>query len=160
MKILFRIMAWSSLVIVLDFISKLWASESLQGEPSIALIPSFLYLTYHTNPGAAWGILQGQQLFFAAITMVALAIFFYWALTADFKEKFFYSWALVLLIGGTIGNFIDRVRFGYVIDFIDVYLGSYNFPIFNIADAALTVGVIAFSFDLLFLESKRVNTDA
>jgi signal peptidase II len=160
MKSLLKVMAGSTVILVLDFLSKVWAHQSLQGEPSIELIPSFLYLTYHTNSGAAWGILQGQQLFFLVITLVALTIFGVWAWSADFKEKFIYSLAIVLLIGGTLGNFIDRVRFGYVIDFIDVYLGSYNFPIFNLADAALTVGVIAFSFDLIFLESKRVKSDA
>ncbi len=142
-------------LIMFDQWTKWLAQVTLQGQAAIELIPSFLYLRYHINPGAAWGLLEGQFVFFVLITLVALAVFIYWAKDNAFKTKPFYSIALVLLIAGTIGNFIDRVRFRYVIDFIDVYIFTYDFPIFNVADMALTIGVALFAIDLVFFDKRR-----
>ncbi len=147
-------------LIALDQWTKWLAQATLQGREAIELIPSFLYLRYHINPGAAWGLLEGQFYFFVLITFAALAVFTYWAKDNAFKTKPFYSLALVLLISGTIGNFIDRVRFRYVIDFIDVYIFTYDFPIFNVADMALTIGVALFAIDLVFFDKRRVTDGA
>ena len=145
------------LIVALDQITKLLAQQYLRGAAAIEVIPSFLYLRYHINPGAAWGMLEGQFYFFVLITIAALTLFGFWAKDNDFKRKPWYSVALVLLIGGTIGNFIDRARFRYVIDFIDVYIFTYDFPIFNVADMALTIGVFLFAVDLVFFDKRRTS---
>ena len=71
------------------------------------------------------------------------------------KQKWAYTTGLSLMIGGTLGNFIDRIRLGYVVDFLQFIFGSYTFPTFNVADTALTIGVILFAFDIFFMEQKR-----
>lgn len=122
---------------------------------SYAVIEGFLYITHHYNEGAAWGIMQGQTWFFYLTTLFALGIFVYFATQISFKEKRWYSLGVLLLIAGAIGNFIDRVLFGHVIDFIDVYIFTYDYPIFNLADSYLTIGMILFAIDLLLLEPRR-----
>lgn len=123
--------------------------------PSYQIIPNFLYITHHHNDGAAWGILSGQMIFLFIITGFALLMFAFLFKDIDYKAKKMYTYAIIFLIAGTIGNFIDRLFLGYVIDFIDVYLGNYDFPIFNVADSLLTIGMIMFAYDILFLERKR-----
>ncbi|MFH5880789.1 signal peptidase II [Liberiplasma polymorphum] len=125
--------------------------------PSYAVIPNFMYITHHHNDGAAWGMFSGQMVFLIAITLLALSLFAYLFKDVDLKQRKFYSYAVILLIAGTLGNFIDRLFLGYVIDFIDVYIFTYNFPIFNVADSALTIGMILFAVDVLILEPKRVK---
>lgn len=144
-------------LIALDQLTKWAAQLFLRGREAIELIPSFLYFNYHINPGAAWGMLEGQFYLFVIITFAALALFIFWSKDNAYKQKPFYSIALALLISGTIGNFIDRVRFRYVIDFIDVYIFSYDFPIFNVADMALSIGVFLFAVDLIFFEKRRMT---
>jgi len=145
------------LLVGLDQVTKFIAEDRIAYGVRIEWIPNFLYMTHLHNEGAAWGILPGQTWFFLIMSMIALAVFGYFAISIDFKKAFFYSISIVLLISGTIGNFIDRVRFGWVVDFIDVYLGNYNYPVFNFADIYLTVGTILLGIDILFLESKRVK---
>jgi signal peptidase II len=122
---------------------------------SYQIIRNFLYITHHHNDGAAWGILSGQRLILFTITALALTMFGFLFKDIAFNNKKMYTYAIIFLIAGTIGNFIDRLFLGYVIDFIDVYLGSYDFPIFNVADSLLTIGMIMFAYDILFLERKR-----
>ncbi|MFP4287292.1 MAG: signal peptidase II [Candidatus Izemoplasmataceae bacterium] len=129
--------------------------ENVNAIPSYQIIPNFLYITHHHNDGAAWGILSGQRIILFLITAFALTMFAFLFKDIAFKTKKMYTYAIIFLIAGTIGNFIDRLFLGYVIDFIDVYLGSYDFPIFNIADSLLTIGMIMFAYDILFLEGKR-----
>lgn len=129
--------------------------ENVSLIPSYSVIPNFLYITHHHNDGAAWGILSGQMVFLFIITAFALLMFAFLFKDIEYKTKKMYTFAIIFLIAGTIGNFIDRLFLGYVIDFIDVYLGSYDFPIFNIADSLLTIGMIMFAYDILFLEGKR-----
>ena len=132
-------------------------SSSPMQTPSYQIIPNFLYITHHRNDGAAWGMFSGQMIFLIAITILALGLFGYLFKDIDLKDRKFYSYAVILLIGGTLGNFIDRIFLGYVIDFVDVYIFNYNFPIFNVADSALTIGMIMFAIDVLIFEPKRVK---
>ena len=118
------------------------------------IISGFLYLTHHRNDGAAWGVFSGQQVFFVVITVFALGVFVYLATDLSFRHRFFYSTGLTLLTGGALGNFVDRVQQGYVVDFIDVYIFTYNFPVFNVADIALTIGMFSFAYHMLFLDGK------
>jgi len=142
-------------LILLDQLTKLWITEAIEYRSSIRVIENFLYITHHHNEGAAWGILQGQTWFLYATTIFALGIFGYFLKDIAFKGKLIFSIGILLLISGAIGNFIDRIFLGYVIDFIDVYIFSYDYPIFNLADSYLTIGMILFAIDILILEPKR-----
>jgi len=106
----------------------------------IPVIDGFFYITSHRNRGAAFGILQNQQWLFISITIVVVLflIFYIWKWR---KKQPFTTFALSLILGGALGNFIDRVRTGEVVDFFHFQFGDYHFPIFNIADSAIVVGV-------------------
>ncbi len=152
-----------ALIVSLDQWTKHWITVALPFEESdpIMVIDQFLHITHHRNYGASWGLFQGQTVFFTVVTILALGVFTFFAKDMAFKAKPVYSTGLTLLIGGTVGNFIDRLRLGYVVDFIDTYIFGYNFPIFNVADMALTVGMALFAFDIIILEPIRMkeNTD-
>lgn len=128
--------------ILSDQFSKYWALNSLKNKDSIKLIGDFLRFTYAENKGAAFSILQDRRWFFVIITvsvLVLLAFVFF----RNKKLTKLSKLAIVMISGGAIGNFIDRLRLGFVIDFIDVrFFGYYNFPIFNIADSFVVCGTI------------------
>lgn len=142
-------------LIILDQATKWLIVDIMALGQSETVIPSLLYITSHRNTGAAWGMFDGQIVFFTIITILALGLFIFIGKDIDFKEKRFFTYAIVLLIAGTIGNFIDRISLGYVIDFIDVYIFSYDFPIFNVADMCLTIGMVFLGIDILLLDPKR-----
>ncbi|WP_066194090.1 MULTISPECIES: signal peptidase II [Gracilibacillus] len=128
-------------IILIDQVTKWLVVVNMEIGERIPFIESFFYITSHRNQGAAWGILQGKMTFFYIITTVVVGfIIFYIQKYA--KDNRFLAIALALILGGAIGNFIDRLFRKEVVDFFDVYLGSYNYPIFNIADASLVIGVI------------------
>ncbi len=139
--------------------TRIYYNYTTRAGESFTIIPSFLKLTHHRNTGAAWGSFEGQLVFFIIITIIALGVFIYLAKDIDYKKMFFYSLGITLLIGGTLGNFIDRLfrHDNAVVDFIDTYIFGYNFPVFNVADMALTIGMIAFAIDIFLLEPKRKN---
>ncbi|MFP3359829.1 signal peptidase II, partial [Planococcus sp. SIMBA_143] len=99
----------------------------------------YLELTSHRNSGAAWGMCQDQVIFFYVVTVVVVAILVY-VYTKEAKGNFLLQLAIVMLMAGSLGNSIDRILFQEVVDFIDVLIVFYDFPIFNVADSALTVG--------------------
>ena len=140
-------------VILLDQFTKwLIVNNMFLGE-SITIINNVLYITSHRNRGAAWGILQGQMWLFYVITIVVIvAIMFYLHKAA--RGKMLLGVSLALMLGGAIGNFIDRVLRKEVVDFIHAYIFNYNFPVFNIADSALVIGVILLMIQML-LEERR-----
>lgn len=121
---------------------------------SITIIENFLYITSHRNRGAAWGILQGQMWFFYIITAVVIVGIVYYMVKYA-KGKALLSLSLGLLLGGAIGNFIDRLFRKEVVDFVDTYIFGYDFPIFNVADSALVVGVA-----LLMIQMFREEREA
>jgi signal peptidase II len=143
-----------ALVIILDQITKYWTVTYI-GSSTIVIIDGFFNLIERHNYGAGWSLFEGNWLFLISVTVVSLVFFGYLFKSVQFKQKWVYSTAISLMIGGTLGNFIDRLRLGYVIDFLQFIFGSYEFPTFNIADSALTVGVILFAIDVFFLEQKR-----
>ncbi|MEH7093156.1 signal peptidase II [Neobacillus vireti] len=138
-------------VILLDQFTKwLIVNNMFLGE-SITIINNVLYITSHRNRGAAWGILQGQMWLFYVITIVVIvAIMFYLHKAA--RGKMLLGVSLALMLGGAIGNFIDRVLRKEVVDFIHTYIFNYNFPVFNIADSALVIGVILLMIQMLLDE--------
>jgi signal peptidase II len=138
-------------VILLDQFTKwLIVNNMLLGE-SVTIINNVLYITSHRNRGAAWGILQGQMWLFYVITIVVIAAIMFYLHKAA-RGKMLLGVSLALMLGGAIGNFIDRVLRKEVVDFIHTYIFNYNFPVFNIADSALVIGVILLMIQMLLDE--------
>lgn len=153
------------IVVILDQVSKWIVVQNMSLGQSIPVIEGLLYWTSHRNAGAAFGILQNQRWFFIIITIVILIGVIYYLYQMK-EKKSLLPWALALILGGAFGNFIDRVLFGEVVDFIDVKIsiGSFywNFPIFNIADSALVIGVSLFIIDVIIdsIHEKKQKSSA
>lgn len=141
------------LIVAFDQLTKWLVVSNMEVRESIPIIENVLYLTSHRNAGAAFGILQGQMWLFYIATVAVAAVIVYMIKT-QLNGSRWYGTALGLILGGAVGNFIDRVLEGAVVDFIDVYIFNYNYPIFNIADMALVTGVIMVIIHV-FLEEKR-----
>lgn len=123
---------------ICDQLLKSWVASSIILGGSKQLIPGIIELTNLRNSGAAWSIFEGQQTFFTIITIIAIIVigYFIW----QYRKNISVLIGLSLIMAGTIGNFIDRLRQGYVVDMFETTF--INFPIFNIADMCLTIGVI------------------
>ncbi|WLR43606.1 signal peptidase II [Bacillus carboniphilus] len=141
-------------IIALDQITKWIVDTNMYLGQRITIIDQFLYITSHRNTGAAWGILSGQMWFFYIITVIVVIGLIYYIRKTP-KQKFLMRLALAFMLGGAIGNFIDRVVRKEVVDFIDTYIFSYNFPIFNIADSALCIGVGLLLIQMILDERKQ-----
>lgn len=117
--------------------------SSAQPESVVTVIPDFFYLIHVFNTGAAWSMFAGYSAILGLIGLLAVAaiLFFHRAFQL---ERPSIQWILGLLCGGVIGNVIDRLRFGHVVDFIDLHFGSYRYPTFNVADSAICVGVVLY----------------
>ncbi|WP_183186348.1 MULTISPECIES: signal peptidase II [Anoxybacillaceae] len=133
------------IVIIIDQFTKWLVATRMQIGESISVIPNVLYITSHRNRGAAWGILQGQFWLFYLITIIVVIGLVFYIRRLPREERLF-GVALGFMLGGAIGNFIDRLVRKEVVDFIHTYI--FNFPIFNIADSALCIGVA-----LVFLQT-------
>jgi signal peptidase II len=143
----FNMLKWlwlSLLAIILDQVSKLAIAGSMQLYQSIQIMPYF-NLTYVHNTGAAFSFLSEaggwQRWFFAGLALVISIVITVWLARLKQHETLL-AIALALVLGGAIGNLIDRLAYGYVIDFLDVYYQTWHWPAFNIADSAITLGVI------------------
>ncbi|MCF7925317.1 MAG: signal peptidase II [Candidatus Izimaplasma sp.] len=145
------IVIFSSLL--LDQLTKYIVKTQMTLGDEIVVIPNFFTLSSHRNDGAAWGLFSGNMLFFYAVTTVAGILFYLLLKDADVTHKKLYSYGVFLMVAGGFGNFIDRLLFQEVIDFIDIDIFSYTtYPIFNIADICLVVGMIMFTLDVLLEE--------
>ncbi|MDU9417454.1 signal peptidase II [Staphylococcus lloydii] len=129
------------IILILDQVTKFVIASSMRIGDSFEVIPGFLNITSHRNNGAAWGILSGKMSFFFIITLIILIVLVVFYIK-EAKNNLFMQIALSLLFAGALGNFIDRLFHGEVVDFIDTYIFGYNFPIFNVADSSLTIGVL------------------
>ncbi len=128
-------------VVVLDQLTKLWVRADFVygGEPQ-SVISGFFNLVYVRNEGAAWGMFGGQQALLVLLSigvLIALAIYHRKLLNPTLDHRI----ALGLMVGGICGNLIDRIRVGWVTDFLDFYIGSYHWPSFNVADSAICIAV-------------------
>ncbi|MGG0237553.1 signal peptidase II [Bacillus rhizoplanae] len=142
-------------VIVIDQVSKWIIVKEMDLGESIPIIDNVLYITSHRNTGAAWGILENRMWFFYVITVI-FVIFIVIYMQKFAKTDKLLGISLGLILGGAIGNFIDRVFRKEVVDFIHTYIFSYNFPVFNVADSALCVGVMLIIIQTL-LEGKKTK---
>lgn len=145
----------AAVIIVLDQITKWLIVKYMEIGESIEVIENFLYITSHRNSGAAWGILQGQLWFFYIVTIIAVIGMIYY-IQKYAKGRWLPGTAAALMLGGAIGNFIDRLFRKEVVDFINTFIFGYDFPVFNIADSALVVGVFLL-FIHLFMEEKAAK---
>ncbi|MFG6148985.1 signal peptidase II [Halobacillus sp. B23F22_1] len=150
---------FAAAIIIIDQLTKWMVVQQMELRESIPVIENFFYITSHRNTGAAWGILQGQMWFFYIITIIVIGVIIYY-MKQYAKVSRFVGTALALILAGAIGNFIDRVFRKEVVDFFDVYLGSYNYPIFNVADSALVVGVIFVMIATFVDERKKKGSTA
>lgn len=136
------------ILVFLDQLTKWLAVTKLQPIHDFPIIENIFHLTYVENKGAAFGILQGKHLFFIVMTIIVMGfvVVYYFKLPKESK----YHWmrlALILLALGAIGNLIDRIRLGYVVDFL--YFKLIDFPVFNVADICVVVGVSILSIFIL-----------
>ena len=129
------------LLVLLDALTKHLAVLYLSGSDGIDIIPGVFRLVYLENTGAAFGILRGMKWFFVVLTIVICAAIVRILVKMPLEKRFYpFACDLVVLLAGAIGNFIDRIRLGYVVDFF--YFSLINFPIFNVADIYVTMSVL------------------
>jgi len=129
-------------VILLDQITKFFALRFLQLNTPVPLIKNFLNLTLMYNRGAAFGFFQNQLFLFVLVSLFAIGLILYNLKTNSIILKL----SLSLILGGAVGNLIDRLRFGFVVDFLDLRI----WPIFNIADSVITLAALVLSWELIF----------
>lgn len=147
-------LALSFLVIVLDQISKAWITNHFVYGESLSAAPLFNLVLAH-NQGAAFSFLNdagGWQRWMFSLIAVVASVWIIWLMNRHRQQKLF-CFALAMILGGALGNLIDRIRYGYVVDFLDFYWDSHHFPAFNLADSAITCGAA-----LLLLDSFRNKT--
>lgn len=141
----------TGLVIILDQVTKNLASANLELYESIRVMPLFNITLAH-NLGAAFSFLAGeggwQRWFFTVIAIGVSVVLIVWLRKLP-KSNRWLAISLALILGGAIGNVIDRIVLGYVVDFLDVYWGQSHFPAFNIADSAITVGAVMMGIDVI-----------
>ena len=136
---------WTAAIVVVDQLTKMIVDQTMALHQSIAIIDGFFSLTYVRNTGAAFGIFSGsaaifRRPFLIAVSICAIAFIFRMLKRLPEHEKGLMT-ALTFIVAGAIGNLIDRIFFGEVIDFLDVYWGNYHWPAFNVADSFITIGV-------------------
>jgi signal peptidase II len=144
----------SGLVVILDQITKILILKNLPLYHSVTVIPGLFNITHIHNPGGAFGFMANQDsnlrnFLFLFLSSSAICLIFYFYKNTNRTHPFLAS-GFALILGGAIGNLIDRIRFGKVVDFLDFYIRNYHWPAFNVADSAITVGVTIFIFHLLF----------
>jgi signal peptidase II len=127
-------------ITVLDQATKFWVRESYALGHTQIIIPGFMNLTYLRNTGAAWGMLGGQSMLLSILSVVMLVVLVVFR-RSILSDSRIHRVALGLMIGGILGNLLDRICFGWVTDFLDFYIGNHHWPAFNVADSAICVGV-------------------
>ncbi len=142
----------SMLIIVLDQLTKWWVSHALELYQAVSVTSFFNIILAH-NMGAAFSFLADaggwQRWLFTGVSISVSAVLVYWLFTLPKKDKML-AFALSMVIGGAVGNLIDRIVYGYVVDFLDFYWKNSHFPAFNIADSAITLGAMILGYHILF----------
>lgn len=147
-----KIVIISTITLIIDQILK---SLVALNDIHVNVLFNILRLNYYENTGAAFSILQGKVPYLILISIIMLVIIY--SMTFSYEEKKITNISFGLLIGGVFGNLVDRVFYGFVRDFIDIKLFGYNFPVFNIADVSIVVGVIILLLVTLKGDSKNGN---
>ncbi len=131
-------------VVLLDLITKYWATEALRYAPPRPILGDFVRFSYVRNSGVAFGLGAGIPFPYFVFSLAAIAAILYLLIRRP-EHGLARSIALALILGGALGNLIDRLRAGEVVDFIDVGVGRWRWPVFNVADSAVTIGVVMFA---------------
>lgn len=139
-------------IVILDQLTKHLILTSMRPYESIPVIENVFHITFVRNPGAAFGILQNQTAFFIVVTIIVifLLVGVYWKLA---RKNIILTTGLSLQLGGAVGNLIDRIRFSYVVDFLDFRV----WPVFNVADMAIVTGVILLAWQLLVWPEEQAG---
>ncbi|MGA8830774.1 MAG: signal peptidase II [Desulfomonilaceae bacterium] len=149
----------AAIIIIADQLTKYWISDNITFNGSETIIPGFLDLVHVTNSGVAFGAFShhGNMLSRFALSGISLTalVVITWIIISQRLDRYSII-GFALFFGGAAGNFVDRVMFGQVTDFIDVHIGNLHWPAFNLADSALTIGAIIFCVRLIF--PGRVET--
>lgn len=143
-------------VLVLDLLTKAWVLDNFTLYETVPVLGDFFRFTYTHNPGAAFGIHIGEhsRLFFLGLALVALGILAWLYVVTPLWDRL-RLYAVALVTGGALGNIVDRIRFERgVVDFLDVGIGAYRWPVFNVADAAVSVGAVLLLVSF-YLEERR-----
>ena len=151
-----RYMFITVLVLALDQLSKYWVARALGDGDDLHLIRGLLKFSYTENPGIAFGMLGREDLkwVLVAVSLVAITVVVYYLARTPASNKLL-LWSLALLAAGISGNLIDRIRMGRVIDFIEVYYRDYHWPIFNVADSAITIGAALMAIELFLAPQEK-----
>lgn len=158
----FYLLSITVLILIFDQITKIYVHTHFSLGESYNIIPNYFDFTYVRNYGAAWGVLRDsnevfRKIFFLSIPPIAVGFIIYMLRSVANSDRFQII-ALSLISAGALGNYIDRIRFSYVIDFIDVHIKRiYSYPVFNIADCAIVIGVMMMLYYIVFLEEKVKN---
>ncbi|MGF3072294.1 signal peptidase II [Facklamia sp. P12945] len=139
----------TAIIVILDQALKIWTQNHLTLNQTLEIIPDFFQLNYIHNTGAGWGLFAGQRFFLIGVTFLVIFYLVY----LIWKNRYHSPWtklAYALLLGGAVGNLIDRLVRGYVVDMLQIRL--FDFPIFNLADVALTLGVILLIIMVIWTE--------
>ena len=159
------VLAVAGLVVLLDQLTKGWIIATMRLHDAYPVIDGFFNIIYVRNPGAAFGFLAGasplfRSVFFLAVTLAAILLILYY-LRQTGTEEVSLVLSLALILAGAVGNLIDRIRFGEVVDFLDVYIGAFpqwpHWPAFNVADAAITTGASVLVILLLGRKKESVE---
>lgn len=150
-----KILLVSLIVIAIDQFSKAIIDITMKVGQSIPVIKNFFYLTYVQNKGAAWGILTNQRYILIIISLVVLLVIYRYMHLFKMNKKNIVAFGLI--VGGIVGNLIDRAIFEYVKDFLDFYIFGYNYPVFNISDCAIVIGVILLVVAIIKGEDKNAE---
>ena len=147
-------MSLATAVVALDRVTKAMVEAWLDAYRSVTLVPGLLDLTYVQNPGGVFGVFKGlepawRSVLFTVVPVAAIVLIAVYAWRVPAAQTMTHV-ALALILGGAVGNLVDRLRLGYVVDFVDVHWRGWHWPAFNVADSAICVGV-----GLLLLESLR-----
>ena len=142
-------------ILIIDQIVKISVDAFLRVSELVTVIPNFFYFTKVYNDGAAWSIFDGSVTFLIIIAIVALI--FLISYQKLFQKNFRNVAGFALIYGGLFGNLVDRIIYGYVIDYIKILIGSYNFPVFNLADMAIVSGFILLIYAVVRGEDKNEN---
>lgn len=145
-------------IYMVDQVTKAWAARTLRFGDDYTIIPGFFDLIYTENRGIAFGQLQeggsfGRWFFVVLAIAAALGVLYFFLRTPRNDDRVL--GACALLLAGIPGNLTDRVRLGYVIDFIALHAGSFHWPTFNIADSSITIGALLLAYDLIFEGKKK-----
>lgn len=152
--------AISVIVFLIDYASKKIISRTVELDTErIPVLGDFFVITHIRNRGAAFGMLQGQQLFFLVITTIVVAGIVWYMYRSYKTGSRLLVVALAVILGGAVGNFLDRALYGEVVDFLQFNFGSYTFPIFNLADTAICCGVGLVILDALLTMKQENKTN-